>query len=157
MRTTVTHWLVLGFIAALSPIACESKTPASSSASSATSAAPSSLKLGAPIGASERVSLASIAKDTAKYANKAVTTEGRVTAVCQAMGCWMEIADPASEAHVRMSGHSFFVPKNAAGRRAVVRGTVLAKPDNGECEQEALEATGKPVKIELDATGIELM
>ncbi len=69
----------------------------------------------------------------------------------------MEIADPAGEAHVRMSGHSFFIPKNAAGRRAVVRGTVLPKPDNGECEQEALQATGKPVQIELDATGVELL
>jgi len=157
MRATVTHRLVFGLVAALASTGCQSKAPASSSAPSAASAAPSSLKLGAPIGATERVPLASIAKDTAKYANRAVTTEGRVTSVCQAMGCWMEIADPAGEAHVRMSGHSFFVPKSAAGRRAVVRGTVLAKPDNGECEQEALEATGKPVKVELDATGVELL
>jgi hypothetical protein len=56
-----------------------------------------------------------------------------------------------------MSGHSFFIPKNAAGRRALVQGTVLPKPDNGECEQEAAEATGKTVKIELDATGVELL
>jgi hypothetical protein len=103
------------------------------------------------------VSLTSIAKDTQKYAKTMVKTEGRVSAVCQAMGCWMEIVDTNSEAHIRMSGHSFFIPKNAAGRRAVVEGTVLPRPDNGECEQEALEATGKTVKIELDATGVELL
>ena len=44
-----------------------------------------------------------------------------------------------------------------AGRRAFVEGTVLPRPDNGECEQEATEATGKTVKVELDATGVELM
>jgi hypothetical protein len=56
-----------------------------------------------------------------------------------------------------MGGHSFFVPKSASGRRARVEGTVLPKPDNGECEQEAHEATGRTVKVELDATGVELL
>jgi uncharacterized protein DUF4920 len=138
---------------------CESKAPppSSSAAVAPKAGAPSSVKLGAPFRGSERVSLSQIAKDVARYANATVTTEGRVTAVCQAMGCWMEIADTNGEAHIRMTGHSFFVPKNASGRRAVVEGTVLPKPDDGECEQEALEATGKRVKLELDATGIELL
>ena len=103
------------------------------------------------------VALSSIAKNAAKYAKAPVRTEGRVTAVCQSMGCWMEITDSESMAHIRMSGHSFFVPKTAEGRRAIVEGTVLAKPDNGECEQEAREATGRTVKVELEATGVELL
>jgi len=143
-------------LALLATLACESKPP-SPGASAAAPVASSSVKLGTPIGTAPRVALTSIAKDAAKYANVAVTTEGRVTAVCQAMGCWMEIADTASEAHVRMSGHRFFIPKNASGRRALVQGTVLARPDTGECEQEAEQATGKTVKIELDATGVELL
>jgi hypothetical protein len=69
----------------------------------------------------------------------------------------MEIADQEGEAHIRMSGHSFFIPRSATGRRAVVEGTVLARPDEGACEQEAAEATGKTVKVELDATGVELL
>jgi hypothetical protein len=159
MRTTVVLFLPLALAApglVVSIAGCNSKAPASS-APPATSAAASRVKLGAPIRAGKSVPLASIAKDTAQYANTSVTTEGRVVAVCQAMGCWMEIADTNGEAHVRMSGHSFFIPKSAAGRRAVVEGTVLPKPDNGECEQEAAEATGKTVKIELDATGVELL
>jgi hypothetical protein len=138
-------------------IACESKSPPSTSAPSAPVQATNTVKLGAPIRGAERVPLATIAKDAAKYAKAPVTTEGRVTAVCQAMGCWMEITDAASEAHIKMSGHRFFIPKNASGRRAVVEGTVLAKPDNGECEQEAEQATGKTVKVELEATGVELL
>lgn len=128
-------------------------TPAAPAASAA--AAPS--KFGAPIGQSPSVALTDIIKDTGKYAKTSVTTEGKVTAVCQAAGCWMEISDGAGGAHIRMSGHSFLVPKTASGRLARVEGTVLPKPDNGECEQEALEATGKTVKVELDATGVELL
>jgi len=147
------------FVGGLSAVGCESKAPSSSSMPSAQQAArsPALSKLGAPIRGSQKVSLADIAKNSSRYANATVTTEGRVTAVCQAMGCWMEIGDADSQAHVRMSGHSFFIPKTAAGRRAVVEGTVLPKPDDGQCEQEALQATGKPVKVELDATGVELL
>ncbi len=140
---------------ALSQGGCRSKEPADAAIPQAS--ASTSLKLGAPIRGTTVVPLTSIAKDTPKYAKTTVRTEGRVSAVCQAMGCWMEIVDTNSEAHIRMSGHSFFIPKNAAGRRAIVEGTVLPRPDNGECEQEATQATGKTVKVELDATGVELL
>jgi len=145
---------------------CESGDPhaapkPTASASSLAKVAPvapaATTKFGAPIGKSPAVPLADIVRESGKYARTTVKTEGKVTAVCQAAGCWMEIADAAGEAHVRMSGHSFLVPKSASGRRAIVEGTVLPKPDNGECEQEALEATGKTVKVELDATGVELL
>jgi hypothetical protein len=129
--------------------------PAKPAVPAASAATPS--KFGAPLGQSPTVALTDIIRDTSKYAKTAVTTEGKVTAVCQAAGCWMEISDGAGGAHIRMSGHSFLVPKSASGRRARVEGTVLPKPDNGECEQEALEATGKTVKVELDATGVELL
>jgi hypothetical protein len=122
----------------------------------ATVAAPAT-KFGAPLGNSPVVALADIVRETGKYAKTTVKTEGQVTAVCQAAGCWMEITDPVGQAHIRMGGHSFFVPKSASGRRARVEGTVLPKPDDGECEKEALEATGRTVKVELDATGVELL
>ena len=144
---------------------CESGDPGGAAAkpvASAAKPAPASVaapstKFGAPLGNSPVVALADIVRETGKYAKTTVRTEGQVTAVCQAAGCWMEITDPAGQAHVRMGGHSFFVPKSASGRRARVEGTVLPKPDDGECEQEALEATGRTVKVELDATGVELL
>jgi hypothetical protein len=145
---------------------CESGDPGGAPAKAVATAAPatppppkaaSSTKFGAPLGNSPTVALADIVRETGKYAKTTVKTEGQVTAVCQAAGCWMEISDPVGQAHIRMGGHSFFVPKSASGRRARVEGTVLPKPDNGECEQEALEATGRTVKVELDATGVELL
>jgi hypothetical protein len=157
-------WLVLAAFGLAA--GCESGDPSGAPAKAAPSAvtptaAPAkavlSTKFGAPLGNSPVVPLAEIVRETGKYAKTTVKTEGQVTAVCQAAGCWMEISDPAGQAHIRMGGHSFFVPKSASGRRARVEGTVLPKPDNGECEQEALEATGRTVKVELDATGVELL
>jgi hypothetical protein len=153
--------------AVLAVIGCESGDPrqapkaaapaASSAAHAPAAAATPATQFGAPLGKSPMVPLSDIVHESGKYARTMVKTEGKVTAVCQAAGCWMEISDINGEAHVRMSGHSFLVPKSAAGRRAIVEGTVLPKPDNGECEQEAFEATGKTVKVELDATGVELL
>jgi hypothetical protein len=73
------------------------------------------------------------------------------------MGCWMEIKDDATEAHVKLAGHSFFVPKTSAGHHARVQAKVLKTNPDDECAQEATQQTGKPVaKLELEATGVEL-
>ena len=157
---------LLSVAAVFLAIGCQSGDPrdpakpvasAASAAKTAHAAAVPATKFGAPLGKSAVVPLANIVRESGKYAKTTVKTEGQVTAVCQAAGCWMEISDASGAAHIRMSGHSFSVPRSASGRRAIVEGTVLPQPDNGECEQEALEATGKTVKVELDATGVELL
>jgi hypothetical protein len=134
-----------------------SRAPAQGSAPSASaSSAPApkgTLAMGAPISA-PTVALADIAKSPSTYANKTVTTTGKVTAVCQEMGCWMEIADASSQAHIRMHGHSFFVPKTASGHMARVQATVLTNADE-ECS-DSPPPSGKVAKVELDATGVEL-
>ncbi|HEY4014003.1 MAG TPA: DUF4920 domain-containing protein [Polyangiaceae bacterium] len=112
------------------------------------------LALGEPI-ASPFVALAEIAKSPSRYQNRVVTTRGKVTSVCQAMGCWMELADDAGHAHVRMHGHAFFVPKTAAGHVARVQATVLPG-ETTECEDSPAPASGAIAKVELDATGVEL-
>jgi hypothetical protein len=108
---------------------------------------------GRAIAATETVSLADIAKNPGTYKGKVVTTQGKVTRVCQERGCWMAIQDEAGSATVRMHGHSFFVPTTSAGKHARVEGTVVLMKDGHECdEMDAVDA-----KLELDATGVELM
>lgn len=114
------------------------------------------LKLGEPVGP-PTVTLGSLVKDPKPYENKVVSTEGTVIAVCKQMGCWMEMKDASGEAHIKMAGHSFFVPKNASGRTARVKGKVLKTDPEEECAQEATEQLKRPVaKVQLEATGIEL-
>jgi hypothetical protein len=126
-------------------------TPAPAASASASS--PGTLLLGERV-TSPVVPLADIAKDPARYANRSVATTGKVTAVCQEMGCWMEIRDESGQAHVRMHGHDFFVPKTASGHVARVQAT-LVKGSDEECAEKG-PAAGTVAKVELDATGVEL-
>ena len=116
-----------------------------------------SLHLGEPISAPD-VKLSDVAAHLADYNGKAFATTGVVTAVCQEMGCWMEIKDESGQAHIRMHGHSFYVPKTASGHRAHVQATLVpTKESETDCTDEAAKQMGHPVaKVELDATGVEL-
>jgi hypothetical protein len=131
-------------------------TPASQPAPSASAvtvvntAPKGTLALGERI-TSPLVPLADIARNPAEYEGKTLATSGKVTAVCQEMGCWMQLEDASGQAHVRMHGHTFFVPKTSPGHLARVQAT-LVKPAGGatDCEE------GKAAKLELDATGVEI-
>jgi Domain of unknown function (DUF4920) len=113
-------------------------------------------KFGAAITEQTSTALDALLREPVKYQTKTVRTEGVVSAVCKSMGCWMEIAEPSGQAHIKMAGHGFFVPRDASGHRAVVQGTVL-RPSNDECSEEAKQQTGAVAKIEIEATGVEFV
>jgi hypothetical protein len=150
--------LVLAAVAALAlSLGCSRGTthsqPAPSPPASAVaseSAPAGTLAIGERI-TSPIVPLADIAKNPAQFQGRVFATTGKITAVCQEMGCWMQIEDPSGSAHVRMHGHTFFVPKTAPGHVARVQAT-LVKPAGGadDCEE------GKSAKLEFDATGVEI-
>jgi Domain of unknown function (DUF4920) len=161
--------LVLAFVAAsLAVSACakpESSAPPAASASenpgiqhaTATTLKPLTQKrFGGQITEKTNTALDALLREPARFQAKTVRTEGVVSAVCKSMGCWMEIADPSGQAHIKMAGHSFFVPKDASGHRAVVQGTVL-RPNDDECSEEAKQQTGAVAKIEIEATGVEFV
>jgi hypothetical protein len=100
------------------------------------------------------VPLVEIAKNPSRYENSVVATGGKVTAVCQEMGCWMELQDESGHAHVKMHGHTFFVPKTASGHIARVQAKVLAGSDE-RCDESPPPAHAV-AHVELDATGVEL-
>jgi hypothetical protein len=137
---------------ATTPVATVAEVAAATEQAPAPAPAATLVKLGQPVTISP-VSLSDIAKNPKAYKGKAITTTGTVKAVCQEQGCWMEIVDAKADANVRMHGHSFFVPKTAAGKQAKVQGTVMLMKDGMECDEMA--ATG--AQLQLDATGVELM
>jgi Rieske Fe-S protein len=143
-----------------------------------TKAEEGALRLGTPIEASaEKVALTDVAKNPNAFVGKKFATTGTVTAVCQHMGCWMEIKDDSGEAHIKMAGHAFFVPKTASGRKARVLATLVKSEEQGACGDEGMHAAGagggaakkgcraeaeaqlgRPLaKLELVADGVELM
>ncbi len=112
------------------------------------------------------VHLAQIASTPAQFNGQTIRVEGEVTAVCQHMGCWMEIRDQATQAHIRMHGHSFFLPRDVSGHRAAVAATVVSAHGATECDQPShAAAPGAPgaqaaapqvAQIELDALGVDV-
>jgi hypothetical protein len=101
------------------------------------------------------VPLADIAKHPDRFRTGIVATSGKITAVCKEMGCWMELVDASSQAHVKMHGHAFFVPRTAPGHVARVQAHVVPKGGNEDCTEEAPDPSSV-ARIELDATGVEI-
>jgi hypothetical protein len=117
-------------------------------------------KFGSEITEKASTPLDQLVRQPGKFAAKTVRTEGVVSAVCKSMGCWMEIADTSGLAHIKMAGHSFFVPKDSTGHRAVIQGKVVnaAPPEDGDdCTEEARQQTGQVAKVEIEATGVEFV
>lgn len=113
---------------------------------------------GAPlVGDRVAVALSAVIDDPEAYTGQVVRTEGEISAVCQAMGCWMELRDAQARAvRVPMAGHSFFVPRDVSGRRALVEGPLRVRPLSvAEREHLAAEgATATHVGLELSATSV---
>ncbi len=105
---------------------------------------PAALRLGKAIEANATTArLADIAKEPRKFEKTTIATTGTVTAICQHRGCWMEIKDDASEAHIRMAGHAFMVPRTAAGKKAKVLAQVQLSQEEPACDDadEAMMST----------------
>lgn len=161
------------FVAAFAAVACNTATPPTPSQPGLGEAPPEAAALparsgdttkkqfGAAITETAETKLAAITTDPAKFSGKTVRTQGVVTAVCKNMGCWMEIGDANGLAHIQMAGHAFFVPRDCNGHKAVVQGKVLAEPGAGcgdDCRDDSKKAVGgKVAKIEIEATGVELI
>jgi hypothetical protein len=148
--------LLLAFLAlSAAPLACGRTADPRPGPSPAASVPKGTLLLGERI-SSPLVPLAEIASHPGQFQNQVVATSGKVTAVCQERGCWMELQDSSGLAHVRMHGHSFFVPKTSSGHLARVQATVLSGPVEHCADQPDPPPGSATAKIELDATGVEL-
>lgn len=85
-------------------------------------------KLGKPLTLTSQTAISDLNAHPDQYLGKVVQVKGQVSEVCQAMGCWMQLVDPATKAAVKIKvkdGEIVF-PKTAVGRMAVAEGK-LAK------------------------------
>jgi hypothetical protein len=60
-------------------------------------------------------------------APEVVQVSGVVESVCQKAGCWMVLKDGDTKARIFTKGHGFFLPRDIAGKNAVVEGELAAK------------------------------
>ena len=82
------------------------------------------LKLGKPLTLKQSSSVAELMVKPDALVGKTVQVKGKITEVCQMMGCWMALAEPNSQVTVRIKvndGEIVF-PKESAGKMAVAEG-----------------------------------
>ncbi|NLN33949.1 MAG: DUF4920 domain-containing protein [Flavobacteriaceae bacterium] len=94
---------------------------------------------------------------------------GSVKSVCQAKGCWMklDLGDSETESFVRFKDYGFFVPMDASGAEAILKGiakkeeTSVAElkhyaEDAGKSEEEIAKITQPKVEYTFLADGVLL-
>lgn len=81
-------------------------------------------KIGKPLTLAESVPLTDVAANPDRFVDKTVQVRGRVTEVCEMMGCWMNLVDPSGDRSIRIKvndGELVF-PKTAVGKLAIAEG-----------------------------------
>jgi hypothetical protein len=82
-------------------------------------------KLGAPLTIKDQTPIADLMRKPVRFVGRTVQVKGKVTEVCQKMGCWIMLTDPATGAAVRIKvkdGEIVF-PKESVGKIAIAEGT----------------------------------
>ena len=106
---------------------------------------------GEGVSAKRAVAIASLLDTPAAHTGKTVRVDGVVSQVCQSMGCWIEISDPALGRGVRFKAKDGVIvfPKEAVGRKVSAQGTfeeIATSPvreTHGE-HAKSTENSGKP-------------
>jgi hypothetical protein len=119
-------------------------------------------KIGAGVTLTEATPIASIVKSPQDYVGKTVRVDGVATAVCQAMGCWMAVAEsdkegaPTVRLKVDDDGAIKF-PMSAKGKRVSAQGTFNAIGDDAHGQEAASEHAKHDAKAsksyQIAATG----
>lgn len=101
-----------------------------------------------------------------------VVMKAKVSEVCQAKGCWMNLVDPVASSDeslfVKFKDYAFFVPKDIAGREVLVEGVAYTEEtsveelrhyaeDAGKSEEEIAKITEPVTEKKFMASGVLLM
>jgi len=148
-RVGFAGWLLVSLLAG-----CTAKPPGPGSGSGGAEV------FGAGVDGARAVTpLAEIVRAPERFAGQVVKTEGEIAQVCQRRGCWMELrVENVAPVRVPMAGHSFFLPRDVAGRQATVEGVVAMRPLS-ESERAHLEAEGALAAaqaLQISATGVAI-
>lgn len=79
---------------------------------------------GAGVSQPSAVPVSTLLGSPASYVGKTVRVDGVVSKVCQAMGCWLEVSDPALGRGIRFKAKdgAIVFPGDASGRRVSAQG-----------------------------------
>ena len=118
------------------------------------------VKLGKPLTAKEALPVATLVTHADDYVGKTVQVRGKIAAVCQMMGCWMELTNDAGQrVRIKVEDGEIVFPKDSAGKMAVAEGkftkSELTRDQVVERAKEEAEETGHkfdPAKVKQGMT-----
>ncbi len=80
-------------------------------------------KLGKPLALKQQVAIGALLAKPADYIDKTVQVKGKITEVCQNMGCFMYLADAdGKKIRIKVRDGEIVFPKDGAGKTAVAEG-----------------------------------
>jgi len=83
------------------------------------------VKLGKPLTEKTSIPVAALVAHADDYVGKTVQVQGKITAVCQMMGCWMELTNDAGQrVRIKVEDGVIVFPKDAAGRSRWRKGSL---------------------------------
>lgn len=112
------------------------------------------------------ITVSEVAKQLGKADSLRLKVKGDITSCCQSKGCWMTMPLTGDdEMMVKFKDYKFFVPKNSAGKEAVVDGWVYRElvsvedlrhyaEDEGKSEDEIAKITKPEERITFMADGV---
>ena len=115
------------------------------------------LKLGKPLTQKESMPVDKLMSAPDKYVNKTVQVKGKITEVCQQMGCWMMLvdADGAKAVRIKVNDSEITFPKDASGKMAVAEGKFSKRELTKEQAIAAAKHEAEEQKKEFDASKIK--
>ena len=119
------------------------------------------MKLGKPLTIKDAMPVATLVGSADQYVGKTVQVKGRITQVCQMMGCWMELANDAGQ-HVRIKVEDGVIefPKDSAGKTAIAEGKFTKReltPEQAVAQaKEEAEETGRKFDASKVKGGVTL-
>ncbi len=94
---------------------------------------------------------------------------GKVTEVCQAMGCWFKVQKgDGTTVMIKTKDHSFFLPQNLVGKTVAVDGIAKIKEvteaqrrhfaeDGGKSKEEIEKIKGSEKGVQVVAAGVKVL
>jgi len=103
--------------------------------------------------------IAAILAHPQDYEGKLVQVRGKVTEVCQHMGCWLRVGDADGSLLLASSAEDkVTIPTDATGRGVVVEGTVVVGCDESLAQVEYAEGDACPTAtVRLETRGVQLL
>ena len=102
---------------------------------------------GAPFTIEEVTASKDVFADPEKFVGKKVRIEGKVSDVCQKMGCWMVISEGDKSMRITTKSHKFFVAKDGAGSTCHIEGEMISRELDPErtAHFESESSKGAPI------------